>query len=470
MKVSRVLGLALAAFWTVAPRAQAPPAQTGAPSGAGQTFSLALTGDSIITRPLSVHDEPQFLKMIGLIRGADAAFTNLEMLFHDYETYAMDQSGGTYMRADPSLVKELVWAGFDMVSRANNHQGDYAPEAMLLTSKYVDEAGLVQAGVGPSLPEAREPHFLETAKARVALLSCASTFTPQSVAGNSRGSIPARPGLSPLHFTTTYATTAEALANLRAALTAAGLGRGGGRGRRGGAPTSLSVFGRRVVVGDPPGVHTRPDQKDVDQIGANVRSAAGMADYTVVSVHSHESGRGGRRVPAEFLVAFAHAMIDDGADVFVAHGPHVLRGIEIYKGKPIFYSMGDFIFENDTLLRLPAENYEQSNLGVDATVGDFNVRRYGEDDSRSFAGDELVFESVVAIPRFRGKQLVEVALYPISLGFGERSGRRGRPMLASPELGRKILDDLIELSKPMGTTITVRDGVGYVKLPPAGRP
>jgi poly-gamma-glutamate capsule biosynthesis protein CapA/YwtB (metallophosphatase superfamily) len=463
MKMSRLCGLVLAAVCTAHASGQAP-ARPAASGDGGQTFSIALTGDSIITRRLAVYNEPQFVKMIDLIRGADVAFTNLEMLFHDYETYAMNESGGTYMRAEPSLVKELVWAGFDMVGRANNHTGDYGPEAMRLTTKYVEAAGLVQAGVGETLPEAREPHFLETAKARVGLVSCASTFTPHSAAGNSRGSIPGRPGLSPLRFTTTYATTADALAKLREALVAAGVGRGGGG--RGGTqpPTSLTVFGTRLVVGDPPGVHTTPNQEDVDHIGAGVKSSARMADYTVVSIHAHEGGQGGRLIPAEFLVTFARAMIDSGADVFVAHGPHVLRGIEIYKGKPIFYSLGDFIFQNDTLLRLPSENYEQSNLGTDATVGDFNERRYGADDSRGFAADALVFESVVAIPTFRGKQLVELALHPISLGFKRPASQRGRPMLADAELGRKILDDVTRLSAPMGTTIQNRNGVGYVTL------
>src|SRR5262245_29000410 len=77
-----------------------------------QDFTLALTGDSIITRPLALYHEPEFLKLIEIIRGADAAFTNLEMLFHDYESYPMHESGGTWMRADPRLVKDLVWAGF----------------------------------------------------------------------------------------------------------------------------------------------------------------------------------------------------------------------------------------------------------------------------------------------------------------------------------------------------------------------
>ncbi len=77
-----------------------PQAQSPSPA-----LSLALTGDSIITRPIAVFQEPAFTRLIGLIRGADASFTNLEMLFHDYEPYAMNESGGTYMRAEPALAR-----------------------------------------------------------------------------------------------------------------------------------------------------------------------------------------------------------------------------------------------------------------------------------------------------------------------------------------------------------------------------
>ena len=442
-------------------RPPAQPAETGA-------FTMALTGDSIITRRLSPYQEPAFLQMIDLIRNADVAFTNLEMLLHDYETYAMNQSGGTYMRAEPALARELAWAGFDLVARANNHTGDYAPEAMRLTTKYVAEAGLVGAGVGETLSEAREPHFVETARARVALIACASTFPDHSRAGESRGNIPGRPGLSPLRFTTTYVTTAEGLAKLRDGMIAAGIGGRGGGGRGGGAaggaqppPQALTLFGQRVVVGDTPGVRTEPNKDDLEQIAAAVRSASKLADYTIVTIHAHEGGPGGRLVPAEFLVTFARAMIDAGADVFTGHGPHVLRGIEIYKGKPILYSLGDFIFQNETLLRLPSENYESYDLGVGAQVSDFNDRRYSG-DTRGFPADPPIWESVIAMPRFKGKTLVDLVLHPISLGYGKPASQRGRPMLADPELRKKILDDLIKLSEPFGTKIENRNGVGYV--------
>ena len=55
------------------------------------SMTMALTGDSIITQRLSPYKEPQFLKMIDLIRSADVAFTNFEMLFHDWEGHPAAQ-------------------------------------------------------------------------------------------------------------------------------------------------------------------------------------------------------------------------------------------------------------------------------------------------------------------------------------------------------------------------------------------
>ena len=315
------------------------------------TFRMALTGDSIITRKLSIHQEPTFLSMIELIRGADAAFTNIEMLFHDFEYPPMHQSGGTYMRAPPALVDELVWAGFDLGSLANNHAGDYGSGAMLASARYV--AG----GVGASLAEAREAKFLDTGKGRIALISVSSTFPDHSRAGRSRNDIPARPGLNPLRHIETTIVTRDRLESLRGILR--DLGRTPPDG------DSLSFFGRRFEVGNTPGTRSEPHAGDLESIASVVRNASRLADYTMVTIHAHE-GAETRLVPAEFLVTFARAMVDAGADMFVGHGPHVLRGIEIYKDAPIFYSLGDFMFQNETLLRLPDENYARYELGPDA--------------------------------------------------------------------------------------------------------
>jgi poly-gamma-glutamate synthesis protein (capsule biosynthesis protein) len=443
--------------WFPSATAQAPP-----PVPAGRSMTMALTGDTLITQKLSVHTEPQFTKMIELIRGADMAFTNFEMLLHDYEPYPSTESGGTYMRAEPSIAKELVWAGFDMVARANNHSGDYGVEGARLTTKYLSEAGLVQAGVGESLREAREARFLDTDKGRVGLISTSSTFPDQSRAGVSWGDTRARPGLNPLRFTATTVLTRPQFDALRSAL--AGAGKLAGAAANDVAATEMTAFGQRFVVGDKQESRSEPNKADVEGMAAVVRNASKVADYTIVNSHTHESGAD-RYTPPQFFVAFAHAMIDAGADIVTASGPHVLRGIEIYKDKPIFYGLANFVFENETLLRQPPENYEPFGMTLEsgAGVGDFNERR-SNNDTTGFPADARYWESVIATTRFSAKKLTEIRLYPITLGFKKPRSQRGWPMLTDEELGRKIIDDVSKFSAPFGTRVQYKDGVGLVSL------
>ena len=432
---------------------------------ADESFTMALTGDSIINRSLSVYDEPQYLEMIEVLRDADVAVTNLETVLHNFEPYPMAESGGTWMRSDPKMADELAWAGIDMVARANNHTGDYGTLGLELTTKYVEQAGLVDAGVGMSLAEAREARFLETSKARVALISLSSSFANHMRAGRSRDDVPARPGLNPLRLKTTYVLPEDSYENIRSA--ADSLGQftdldGQPRGTDEEKPGQMNVLGRNFAVGEAPRVLREPNEDDVAEIMAVINNASRLADFTIVTIHSHQNG-GRRELPDDFLPVFARAAIEAGADVFFGHGPHILQGIEIYQGKPIFYSLGNFIFQNETLLRLPSDNYERYALGERSHVADFNDARY-ENDSTGFPALQENWEAIIAVPTFENRQLTELALYPIDLGFGKTRQIRGRPILADDELGQKIMADLARLSEPFGTEFEYRRGVGYVKL------
>jgi poly-gamma-glutamate capsule biosynthesis protein CapA/YwtB (metallophosphatase superfamily) len=420
----------------------------------GMTF--ALTGDAIITRRLSPFREPDYLSMIEVIRNADVAFTNLEMLFHTYEEgYPATHSGGTWMAAEPFLAGELVWAGFDLVSRANNHTMDYGAGGLRATTRALDAVGLVHAGAGENLAQARAPAYVETAGGRVALISVASTFSDEDRAGPQRADIRGRPGLSPLRYTTTYVVSRESLAKLREVAAEFGY-------RFGSEGDQFRFLGEQFVVGDPPGRRTAVHDGDLSEILAAVRDASRQADWVIVAAHSHESDRG---APADFLVQFARAAIDAGADVFVGHGPHVLRGVEIYDGKPIFYSLANFIFQNETVEFLPGDAYEQYGLPADATPADYYDRRTEMSRSGGFPGRQVYWESVIALPRFQDGELVEVRLLPITLGFGEPRPQRGRPRPADGEAGRRIIETLTELSQPLGTDIhyLADENVGVIR-------
>lgn len=420
----------------------------------GDGMSIALAGDAIITRRLSVYDEPEFLALRDLIQGATAAFVNLEILFHNWEPDVIPatQSGGTYMQADPSMAKELAWMGFDMVNMANNHTGDYGYGALRRTTAAVEDAGLVHAGTGENMAEARAPAYLETPRGRVALVAAASTFPDASRAGHQRRDMRGRPGLAPMRFQQVRQVTQDQMDILRDFQEATTGSRPSG--------DRLRLFGETITVGPEYATVTTPDEGDLAEIVAAVKAADRQADIVIFSGHSHERGET-NNYPADFIRTVAHAAIDAGADIYVAHGPHVLRGIELYEGGIIFYSVGDLVFQNETVPRQPEDNYQRYDLGPEAVAADFYDAR---NRSGGFPARQQVWESVVPLVRFEDGALASVELHPITLGFGLPRPQRGRPLLANGELAEKIIGEIQEYSTGYGTEIDFRDGVGVVRI------
>jgi len=420
-------------------------------------ITLALVGDAIITRKMSIFDEPDFLSMVELLRDATASIANLEMLFHDYgpDIIPASTSGGAYMTADPALADELKWMGFDMVALANNHTFDWGIGGLRATQQAIAAAGIKGAGTGENLARARAPAYLETTGGRVALISLASSFSDQSRAGPQRKDVRGRPGLNPLRHSTIYEVPAEDFEAIQRVKETLGI--------RGTAESDVvELMGSTFQRSERPGVVTHPHEGDLAAIVQEVENARRQSDLVVVTSHSHE-GAENRFLPAQFVVEFAHAVVDAGADVFFAHGPHVLRGVEIYRGKPIFYSLSNFIFQNETLEFQPGDNYEKVGLPADALVADFHDRRA---ESRDWLADEPNWDSVIASPVFRDGQLQEVVLHPIGLGYGLKRPDIGRPMLAHGALARKILERMQELSAPYGTTIEIDGDVGRIRVGP----
>ena len=434
----------------------------------GDDIRIVLTGDSIVNRKLSVYTDAASTGLFKTIQHADAAFTNFETLVHDYKYPGNFESGGAYMSSPSWIPAELKWAGFNLVSTANNHAYDFGAQGLLSTLAALDDAGLAHAGTGANLALARAPAYVDTGKGRVSLVAVASTFTDGSLAGEQRPDLIGRPGVDPLRFTTTYTVDQDLFQSLLKVSAIAGRGGGGesegggaDRPRGNGARTSVRIGGLQFQVGDTPGVHTQLNPSDLDGLVASVKNAHRQSDWVIVSSHTHESGHG-QQNPPDFLVEAAHAAIDAGADVFVSHGPHILRGIEIYKGKPIFYSLGNFIFENETMLFQPAESYDELKLPDSATIADYFDTRSGN-DTRGFPVNRNAWESAIAEVSFHPDHtLNKITLIPIGLGYKEPRSQRGRPRLASPEQGKEVADQLTKLSAAYGTTITWNNGEGVI--------
>jgi len=462
--------------------------QYQAESGA---IRMVLTGDSLITRPMRPFAEPGFLDLLEILRGADVAVTNVEMLFHDLEHSPTAVPGGTYMHASPQIIEELQWMGINLAASANNHAYDYGENGLVTHLGHLERSGLVHAGIGRTLGEARSPRYLDTPAGRVALISVTSSGPPGLMAAHQWRDGLGRPGANMIRYTTRYTVDQPTFAALKTLRDRFDLNRVVRDARRGfanhswgmsGQPDTETEFylgdlhdewqyavpnGYRFALGDDFVRELVPYAPDMEENLQRIRDARRSADWVIVTMHNHEHGVT-LDDPSDVAVTFAHAAIDAGADVFHGHGPHRDRGVEIYRGKPIFYSLGHLILQNDTVDRMPAENMQRQGLDpYTATPADFFDARSG----REWAGEWVAasdtrsrWEDAVGVVEFAGGKLSGVTLQPIDLGFRRPRYMRGRPVLAEDDVAQNVLGLFQQLSQPFGTEIDVVGNLGHVRL------
>lgn len=419
------------------------------------------TGDAFITRRLA--SSPTLWSLADIVRDADARFTNFEVLTPG-DAFPNAVSGGTWAKAPEGVIGDLQTLGFNMLTWSNNHTLDYAYDGLANTQAALDRSGIVHAGVGRNLAEAAAPRYLECAMGRVALIGICSTFHETAAAGQQRPDMQGRPGINPLRFTTTYSVPREQLDAL--ARIAEECGVNDGMKMRIKAGFGKAPEAGTVVLGDhkfkegPTGVTTEANKADVARTLAGISEARRQGDYVLVSLHAHEAMGTDKSAPAAFLVDFSRACIDAGAHAVIGHGPHVLRGIEMYKGRPIFHSLGNFIFHNETISHLPQDFYDKFQMGLTENVADAIDKR-SDTNTKGFAADPWAWKSVVARWNMVGDATNLIELIPIELGFGVERSRRGTPRLSEDET---ILPHLAKLSEPFGTRIVIDGGVGRVVL------
>jgi poly-gamma-glutamate capsule biosynthesis protein CapA/YwtB (metallophosphatase superfamily) len=443
-------------------------------------FTIALAGDTMLTRKLTPFKEDRFLSLREILRGADAAFANLEGTVHDWDEGAPGITQGTFMTTDPKLLEDLKWLGINMVSCANNHAFDYGEGGVLANIKHLDDAALIHAGTGKNLAEARAPGYLDTLNGRVALIAATATFRPWNQAGEQRPDLRGRPGINPFSFQTTYSVDAAAFAQLQRISHGLGFEKSTERARKhfysdkeipDAKSAELSLLGSRYVLGEGFSIATEASERDLQDNLKWIREARRQADWVVVSVHCHEFGgpslltagtRAELEETADFVTKFAHQAIDEGADIFVSHGPHFPLGVEIYKGRPIFYSVGNLIFQNETVGFFPADAYERFDLDLKATPSDFlDARTSG--GKKGHPSDPAYWENMFAVCQFSKNKLKEIRIYPIDQGFGRPRPQRGRPMLAEGEVANRVIERVARLSRRYGTSISNRDGAGVIE-------
>ncbi len=367
---------------------------------------------------------------------------------------------------DPAMLDDMLWYGFNIFNTANNHSGDFGQEGVSATIRHLVERNMCFAGTGNTLQEASRACYLETRQARVALIGVTATLDPAAVAGGQGVDMLGRPGLNPLRFKTIHHVNQEHFDMARTLASVTGINSLTELKIRAGYlppfPEGTLPLGKMTFVktdGEEFN-ETVPSAADLERTVGEIREARRQADVVLVSVHAHESRGSDSTVPAEFVETFARACIDAGANVVIGHGPHELRGIEAYNGGIIFYSLGNFIFQTETVERQPFDAFSSKGLPIDTKIGAYMDNR-SKNGTMGYVVQENIWRSVMASWEIEDGKVKSVVLHPIDLAQKGTRSRRGIPTLSG---SGATLEHLRELSLPYGTEIEIRDGKGYVRL------
>lgn len=428
------------------------------------SISVVATGDSLLTQRLPRNDE-RCLELKALMDKADVKFTNFELQVHDFEVSPAAVSGGTWVVARPPVIQDLKWLGFNMFACATNHALDWGQEGLLATMKHLDNAECIYAGVGHNMAEASQPQYMDVPEGRIALISVCSTGKDWHVAGEQRPDVKGRPGINMLRFNSINYLPKEDIETLKTIVNKTDVNARRLQLEREGfakPEEGFAIGNIRFEVGET-GTVTTYNQKDAARIVKAIQEAKRQADVVLVSHHVHEFKGASKDVSSDFARDFARLCIDNGAHAYLGHGPHILRGFEVYKKHPIFYSLGDFIIQNDSVERQPADFYDIYGLDASNTPSDGFDARSGN-GTKGLAVNQKVFESVIASFSVDNGEIDRVELIPITLGFDKKRSRKGRPELAEITEGERILKDLSKLSEEYHTQIEIRNGHGYIYL------
>ena len=431
--------------------------------------SVLVTGDSIVAQPISGEKHPNFHKLVELMRSTDVSIANLEIIFPGADRRPSTLYHGVPINMEPELLSEFEYLGFDLFGLANNHVLDYGVEGLVSSIEELERRGLPFAGVGRTLSEALAARTVERAGTTVALIAAGTTHARLAAAADPTGGDRGRAGIAPVRIDKVHYIDRDRFEDFRDVFARSGvdvkLAEAGSSRMYFPYPDraiylpppagGFAVEGIRFVPDANPRVETVAVERDVEALIASVSEAAASADVIIVALHSHE-GAGGRwngETLAEFLQPLAYRLIDAGASAVVNHGPHTLRGVEVYKGRPICYSLSNFIYRIDTVASFPAEFYEQVGLPDTSSPPDIFSLMKG------FLADPHLWDSIVSRFVFEDGKVAAVEIHPITLMDAEMPGI---PKLADVAEGTRILQEMIRLSASFGTEINVVEADGHV--------
>jgi poly-gamma-glutamate capsule biosynthesis protein CapA/YwtB (metallophosphatase superfamily) len=259
---------------------------------------LGFVGDVLVNRENPGEVFGQVRHVLGV---PQVLFGNLEGVYTN-DPHPM-QGAPSIVSAPAHNINVYAQAGFDVLSLANNHVLDVGYDAMLETRSRLRSQGIQTCGAGDSLEDARKPAIVEVDGLRIAFLAYASIF-PHGYEARSN-----RPGLAPLRAHNSW----------------------------------REPFATMYTPGLAPIISTIPDETDLARLSEDIQRARRLADLVVTSFHWGDHTRPFHLTDHE--IRSARLCIDEGAHLVVGHHHHALRGMEWYKGRPIMYGLGHFVFD-----------------------------------------------------------------------------------------------------------------------------
>lgn len=321
---------------------------------------LIFAGDVAPKRP---DLDSIFCKTGEFLNSADLVFGQLEAVVSEIGSPACHSR--LPLRIYPAAGDCLKRAGFDVMSFASNHTLDWGLDGYYRTIEVMRESGIAIVGVGDTIDEAREPVITELDDGtKVGFLAYCSIL-PQGY-----WALPDRPGVNPMR-----------------ALTCA-------------VPNEYDQPGTPVTL------YTWPHPVDLKNMIADIQALRQKVDILVVSQHwgIHFTPA----VIADYQRYVGRFAIDAGADIVVGHHSHILKGIEVYKGKVIAYSLANFATEG-------AAAYFEGERGLlnDSQHGD--IRKLNE-DFKNHPNRTMPFDSCKSILLkciVRDRKIARVSFLPV---------------------------------------------------------
>jgi len=395
-------------------------------------ITLSMVGQSLIEHPIDPHNHEAWRELHTRLNKSDFVFTNLEVTIKgERESWPMKPLDWC-TRPDSSSLDILRRLGFNVLSLANNHSWDLGPTGVLDTIDEVEKRGFKHAGTGINLEAAEAPTFVDTPGGRVALIAMASGNLPEQAFATSQDELGAlaRPGVNPIRVRDVQVVPKAEFEKLAAGFAAVGY--------KADAEGYIHVGDQWFVAGERYEVRRTIAPENRERHLRLVAEATKQADIVLVYLHQHHWEEEWQAV-GDWLRDFAHDCIDAGAHAFLGHGVPMLQAVEIYKARPIFYSLGNFIFH--------------------PTAGP------------AYWPDHRCWQSVVVEASFAEGNWQSLKLHPISLGT-ERAVveadmddlSRRYPLPAKGAYAQNILEHLKTLSEPFGCQISIHGDSAEILL------